>query len=306
MELYKYSIHYDIRYDEGKRECHFNNEMKSTVDLYIPEKQQTCPKQTPVVLFVHGGGWRRGDKTAWKYFLSRDINFLAAAVYWMYGLYGNIGKALARRGIACAVMSYPLTQLSTKWLLLELTTSYISSLFILGSVLGVFSVLTLPLRTLIGVSFYIRNPLVPVVLTNIISLGIISVQYKYHRLSAFKISVIWIFLFLLITSVPSNYLLSIVTVVSFVLAQGILLHTNLNVIKLSLEEQVQSVVKCMKKVKDFGYQNDSFNSENLFLMGHSAGGHLCSIVALSESFLMEEGMTKSDIKVSFIPSRPGN
>lgn len=304
MEAHKYHVSYDIVYDEGKRDCHFNNVWKSSVDLYVPE--QTCSGHAPIVLFVHGGGWRRGDKAAWKYFISRDINLLAAIVYWMYGLYGNVGKALARRGIACAVMSYPLTQLSTKWLLLELTTSYISSLFVFGVLLGICIVFMSGFNILSDLSTCSRTLLAPVIITNIVYLVIISIQYKYYRLSVFKISSLWILLFSLVYLAPSHYVLYVSALVSFMISQGILLQTNLNVLHLTLEEQMRSVAKCMRKIKDIGSETRSFDPNHLFLMGHSAGGHLCSILALSEPFLLEEGLAISDIKVHSLYTFRGN
>ena len=36
---------------------------------------------TPVVIFVHGGGWTRGDKQAWIHFAYRDVNLLLAVYF---------------------------------------------------------------------------------------------------------------------------------------------------------------------------------------------------------------------------------
>jgi len=46
-----------------------------------------------VVIFVHGGYWRRGDRSYFEPLL---------------GLYGNVGVALARQGVIAAVVSYRL------------------------------------------------------------------------------------------------------------------------------------------------------------------------------------------------------
>lgn len=56
------------------------------LDLYFP---RNC-ENFPVVMFVHGGGWRHGDK-----------DFL--------GIYIKLGKALARQGIGVAVPNYRLS-----------------------------------------------------------------------------------------------------------------------------------------------------------------------------------------------------
>ena len=61
---------------------------KHLLDLYlplpVPGENGTKP---PLVMFVHGGAWRMGDRR----------------------LYGSLGRAFARRGIACAAISYRLS-----------------------------------------------------------------------------------------------------------------------------------------------------------------------------------------------------
>jgi len=47
----------------------------------------------PVIMFVHGGGWRRGDRR------------------FMFGLYGNVGQTWAANGFIVAVISYRLARL---------------------------------------------------------------------------------------------------------------------------------------------------------------------------------------------------
>jgi acetyl esterase/lipase len=56
------------------------------LDLYLPRGH----RDFPVLFFVHGGSWRTGDK-----------NFL--------GIFGHIGKNLARRGIGLVSINYRLT-----------------------------------------------------------------------------------------------------------------------------------------------------------------------------------------------------
>lgn len=56
------------------------------LDLFLPKGGENFP----LVMFVHGGGWRHGDK-----------EFL--------GLYARLGKALAQRGIGVAVPNYRLS-----------------------------------------------------------------------------------------------------------------------------------------------------------------------------------------------------
>lgn len=62
---------------------------RQTLDLYLPRELRGFP----VVVFVHGGYWTAHDR---RYFSP------------VVGLYGNVGIALARRGIGVAVVGYRL------------------------------------------------------------------------------------------------------------------------------------------------------------------------------------------------------
>jgi acetyl esterase/lipase len=91
---------------------------RQTLDLYLPSQQGWSSRYSeasgvPLVVFVHGGGWRRGNKQAWRYYFScQDTNLFAALYMWYVGLYGNVGEAFARRGIPCAVINYRLGNLT--------------------------------------------------------------------------------------------------------------------------------------------------------------------------------------------------
>jgi acetyl esterase/lipase len=62
---------------------------RQTLDLYLPREVTNFP----VVVFVHGGYW-----------IAQDKDYYSSIV----GLYGNVGYALARRGIGTAVINYRL------------------------------------------------------------------------------------------------------------------------------------------------------------------------------------------------------
>lgn len=61
--------------------------VKHKLDLYAPPDAQ----RAPVLLFIHGGGWRMGDRQV------------------RAGLYGNVGIACARAGIVGVLISYRLS-----------------------------------------------------------------------------------------------------------------------------------------------------------------------------------------------------
>jgi arylformamidase len=64
------------------------DQRKHRLDFYVPEGTGW-----PILIFVHGGGWRRGDKA---------LKFGRADPY------GNIGRFYATRGIGVAIVNYRL------------------------------------------------------------------------------------------------------------------------------------------------------------------------------------------------------
>ncbi|MFP8875377.1 MAG: alpha/beta hydrolase [Myxococcota bacterium] len=64
---------------------------KNRLDLFLPSPKTARP--WPVLVFVHGGGWRHGDRT---------LRMGGAEVY------ANIGRFLAGHGVGSAVISYRL------------------------------------------------------------------------------------------------------------------------------------------------------------------------------------------------------
>jgi acetyl esterase/lipase len=73
----------DVAYFDGDEA----DKVKHRLDLFVPKG----PKEFPVLLFVHGGAWQRGDK---DYYL---------------GLYSTLGKSFARQGVGVAVINYRLS-----------------------------------------------------------------------------------------------------------------------------------------------------------------------------------------------------
>lgn len=65
---------------------------KHRLDVYFP-RDTSEPSGFPVVVFVHGGYWRGGDKTYWQA---------------ITGLYGNAGIALGELGVGTVVTNYRL------------------------------------------------------------------------------------------------------------------------------------------------------------------------------------------------------
>lgn len=82
--LPKEQVHTDVIYYHGPGA----DQRKHLLDFYMPQG-----KGAPVLVFVHGGGWRTGDKA---------LKFGDADPY------GNIGRFYAARGIGVAVINYRL------------------------------------------------------------------------------------------------------------------------------------------------------------------------------------------------------
>lgn len=61
----------------------YGDDKKQKLDLYMPKDA----KNTPVLMWIHGGGWKMGDRA----------------------MFGQLGQRFAENGIGCAVISYRLT-----------------------------------------------------------------------------------------------------------------------------------------------------------------------------------------------------
>lgn len=83
-DLAQTQVHKDLEYRVGSSA----DPRKHRLDLYVPSGSGW-----PVLIFVHGGGWRSGDKA---------LEFGGADPY------GNIGRFYASRGIGVALVNYRL------------------------------------------------------------------------------------------------------------------------------------------------------------------------------------------------------
>lgn len=84
-----FSAHHDVEVFRDIPYVPESDDRKHRLDLYRPRRK----KHFPVVIFLHGGWWTSGDK---EYFTA------------FTGLYGNIGTALARRGVGVVIPNYRL------------------------------------------------------------------------------------------------------------------------------------------------------------------------------------------------------
>lgn len=340
--LHNYKVIRDISYSCGttKSENTFH-EHKFKTDLYIPEQtykdsntrgefearleenfddkrrenQQTRP---PVAIFVHGGGWRRGDKEAWRHFVFEDINLIAACIFRFYSLYGNVGAAMARRGIPCAVMSYPLTRLTSLWVLLEMFTSYIATVLFLAALFGLIFVFGIGISTAVSLDLFYKildSPqtlpiplalgkgvvILHLLMSNLCVLTIITLQWHKYQLKRRQIITVWILTILTYIlgktfGINIHTLHIVLFILTFIASQGILVYTILSRKLTTPNEQILALVQCISEVRKYGTETNQFDGNSIFLMGHSAGGHLCSITTLCGQPLLDAGICPTNIK----------
>lgn len=287
---------------------------KNKLDLFLP-KESNC--ETPVVVFIHGGGWMRGDRRAYRhYFSCYDTNLLVALALAYYEAYWNVGKAFARDGVACAVVSYRLSRLEFPWLIIELCFSFLMSLSVLLTPLFCIAVLvyssqifgfnftTLDFATILYMPLFTVS--VILVLSSFFILWFIICNagegYFITPLEKF-----WPLLISLLVTAISMLIINInVTsvMVCFTLCLGLCLLHSFGTFQqtwrpvVTHPSHITDVALSVKWIKDYGSTTKKFDPNKIFLCGHSAGGHLVSLLALDPGYLAKVGLSVTDIKVS--------
>ncbi|TPX62451.1 hypothetical protein SpCBS45565_g07013 [Spizellomyces sp. 'palustris'] len=65
-----------------------SDDPKQKLDLFVPVREEPCQKESPVIVYIHGGAWRTGDKSEYEF----------------------LGECFASRDFPTAVLSYRLSQ----------------------------------------------------------------------------------------------------------------------------------------------------------------------------------------------------
>ncbi|XP_045158063.2 uncharacterized protein LOC123524158 [Mercenaria mercenaria] len=267
----------------------------------------------PFVLFIHGGGWRRGGRAAWKHFLYFDVNFLVAFLQFFVGTYGNIGEVLAENNIACAVVSYPLTEAGPVVLLVEMLLSYIqSAFFVFVSSLPIFGILLL-YRTIFHSShnntyelIFKENDtfsvfracvLLASLITNIATSLLFFLSRRQFNISFKQIRCLSVALGVsLVIAYNSSSPVHHLVILTLVLNQIMIFYQRIRRHGSTYEEQVKAVAQAVKWAKCFSEETGKTDVNRLYLMGHSAGGHLVTLSALDESILASVACSTNDLK----------
>ena len=271
------------------------------------------PGKVPFVIFVHGGGWRRGGKQAWKHYLYYDVNFLVAILQWLLNVHRNVGMALAQNGVGCALISYPLSEQNVPYVFFEMFLSYIQSCFVtfLGLspvgllIYGPNNTSWVQLQALSKNRYNFRLPLYIVLipfLTNMLTLVLFTRKRVKFKLSWYLLLTLWLTTVLVIYSsfsliVPYQILLT--TFWTFLITQGIILRRRLSRLDITYSDQAKVVAKSVHWAKRLALKSGQFDRERLYLMGHSAGGHLITLTVLDETYLKEIHCSSQDIKVKW-------
>ncbi|XP_060585844.1 uncharacterized protein LOC132741641 [Ruditapes philippinarum] len=307
-----YNIVNDIR-ETNENQEHINN--RYSRDKFNDDSGSSESKSVPFVLFIHGGGWRRGGRSAWKHYLFFDVNFLVAFLQYFIGSYGNIGEVLAQNNIACAIVSYPLTEAGPVVLIVEMLLSYIQSVFVIFVLcLPIHGLLLLFLYGIVDNSrFYVTRELIYLengVITNLNTLFLITLTFTnsviatlfFFKRKEFNISIMHIRLFglslfaVLVLSFYSNSLLHYLAISTLILTQTMIFYQRIRRYGSTYDGQVKAVAQAVRWAKCFCEETGHIDINRLYLMGHSAGGHLATLSALDESILAEVACSTEDVK----------
>lgn len=301
---------------EFRQEQAVKDTVYPNTDNELDETRPSAKKgKAPFVIFVHGGGWRRGGKEAWKHYLYHDVNFLVAILQWLLNVHRNVGFSLAKSGIGCALISYPLTEQDLPYVFVEMLLSYIQSCFV--TFLGLFpiglliyllqmhgTIRTPWIHVITGTRYDIRLSGVFLVLftTNIISLIIFTVKRDKFKVPFLHISLLWVIIlstFIWINLLTRNYQLIFFTLLTFVITQLVILRRRLSRREITYADQAKVVARAVHWVKRLARKSGQFDREKIYLMGHSAGGHLVTLTVLDEFYLKDACCSVQDIRVQY-------
>ena len=319
IRTYDYSCLNDLDYsipvdDKCTNSSSGKSNTKQMLDLYLP--QLPDPSTTPIVVFVHGGGWQRGDRKAYRYYFSKyDVNLLIGMIMASWGIYQNVGKAFARSGIACAVVSYRLSQLKFPYLILEKLSSFLmTTAIICGPILACSWMIVRYL--LASNSFAVTwSDCLAVLSTTTPALFVIYCFYITVYLPSKRIVLLLLLLsFLLLQFINSispfkaylyyKILYVIITAATLSLIQAFsrhddgMDHLHDGPSEVRHPVHINDVARSIKWLIEYGHRTKLYNPQSLYLCGHSAGGHMVSLLALDPSYLNNVGVQSSDIKVT--------
>jgi acetyl esterase/lipase len=221
------TVYHDILYvADSQHEKHF-------LDVYVPSKINDTHEKAPVVFFVHGGGWKRGDRK-WDNWPTRSR------------LYKNVGYACAKKGYVCVVISYRLSNLGKR--------KHTFLVFMLTCILSTICLAFFQLFSyLVGFSpsLFFGTPFAGFLMFFVLFMALFAFIYK-------------------------NF---------FKEGEEVIKHP----------DHIEDCCKAYKWTCDH-IDNYHGDSSQIFLMGHSAGAHLVTLMSLDTSYLKNASATLENIK----------
>ena len=304
--LAKGNVYRNIRYcKEDSCDCLRQDPLnKHVLDLYLPQRSSD-DSPPPLVLFVHGGGWRRGHKNGWQHYLSSyDTNLFFYLLLRILGMYDNVGLSFSRAGYACVVPAYTLSETPWYIYIVELCISLMFSLFtILCGLLLVY----LPVKN----SSWYSTPSTSGALGSHLEDGsiifllncsililwlLISLRVRYYTKSL--VAAFWlfsgVFFFSNILSCSSSwsklqaspqvFLFLIITSLVCLLLNYLVFTTNH---KRTHQNALSDLTTALDWVLTHGRdsEGDLFDAKSIYLCGHSAGAHLAFLLLLQQDRL---------------------
>lgn len=203
--------------------------LKNRLDVYVPTdlmkqlKQGRLEHKRPVIVFVHGGGWQRGDRRT------------------AIGLYQNVGRAFAAAGYVAVLPSYRLTVPNLAGIMRMSFTATVILGFAVCLALGLAGHLSKIGAASIGLSLLVLW---------LVMMALIIFRYRKDILSGVE------------TGFPRH-----------------------------AHDVADALVWIQKNIDQFGG-----DSSQIFFSGHSAGGHLVSLLTMDQSYLNQRGFDFNSLK----------
>lgn len=318
-QLRKYTPRPDNHTHHKYRQTMEGNECSNEGEENGPSKQNASEDdcfsrqsntQRPFVIFIHGGGWRRGAREAWKHYIYYDVNFLVAIFLFLFGTYRNIGESLAERGVGCAVISYPLSEATLGFLCFEMFISYLQCCVVVLPVVFVLSYFSAVLDIYNPYNLLSNNTLTDDIITLIymttVAVNFLTIIVMCLKRDQMKINITHLrwyltsLIFVLFALSVSEKCFQLVKygllVLTFVVNQFFIINRRLSRRMTNYEHQLHVLAQAVRWARNLSQTTPEVDPNNLFLMGHSAGGHLASLITLDERHLNKVHCSPKNIR----------
>ena len=311
-------VYKDLPYCGQTKNCPCDNGdgiNKHCLDLFLPDDLSRPNAKPPLVFFIHGGGWRRGHKNGWKHYLSSyDTNLFIYLVLKLFGVYNNVGRAFSKAGYACVVPSYRLAWTPLYVFAFELFVSlsltlatifpFSTGIYLLcsatvtsghmpvhlqwgaesgGRLLPVYGVLncsTFVLWIIITLRYHVYGKTLPCCLWSCLPILAMVVHTNSEGIHLGMLGNPYIFLFIITLTYTSLLL-------NYYQRHGLRRHR--------FKDSLLDINEALQWSVQYGKSSGLYDTECIYLSGHSAGAHLGMMTLLDQ---VEDRNLNTAIKVS--------